>query len=744
MPAASSADATTATPPALTHSPPEGCAVCDAFSEIVDDAMVNDDFEWPVHLTRRLRAAVKRWELIATPTVVRWVRDGLDLIWSDAGPPPRYHCQRNGKGASQYAAQLRKTLAEMETLGIIRKCDSAPHLVMPINLIAKSTPGKFRFLLDARRLNEPHLRPWSMRMETIATHRLLFAKGAFMTTTDLVKGYYHVRIADTFAKYLGFNFEGTYYEHVAMPMGLSTSASAFTKVVRQLVRVWREQNIVRIHYLDDLCCLGFADKPHSAANTAAATKIMTDDLAKFGFLVNFDKSQHVPSQIVDFIGFTMDTTETPTIAVKQSRKTKTSKLLAELIDAHEHNQTVFVRDLASVAGMLMSMSLAVGPVVQRRTRAVFEAIERRSHWNARVSVLDHEANELRYWQEMIPALQPIMLNPAAIDDCRPMILRCDASEAAVGGWLAERNIAHHDSSSYAQLAGANSAEEAEKIMRAGEAIIVWELMAPHVAFNPDGSPTASTFREVWGILHSLMSTAKYARGRALIVYCDNQAACSILTKGSKKRYINDLVTKAHVLLASLGIAAEFRWLRRNKMEGSDMISKWSGEYRLSTPSFEELQRRYGTPFTADLFASETAHQSSIPFFGPATSPSCPITMVNAFDQEWPIDAFAFPPPHLVSRTIAHLRARAASAAVIVPDDASYAWTPLLQPDAPGVKWSSKLRTHEISWHGVNRRHHGRTWRCVAVDYRQPTADARPPTPPPPPPPRPPSSTPDRR
>ena len=77
-------------------------------------------------------------------------RAHFSAIWSDAGPPPRYHCQRNGKGASQYAAQLRKTLAEMETLGIIRKCDSAPHLVMPINLIAKSTPGKFRFLLDAR------------------------------------------------------------------------------------------------------------------------------------------------------------------------------------------------------------------------------------------------------------------------------------------------------------------------------------------------------------------------------------------------------------------------------------------------------------------------------------------------------------------------------------------------------------------------------------------------------------------
>ena len=119
-----------ATPAPLAYSPPEECAVCDAFGEIVDDAMVNDDFEWPAHLTLRLRAAVKRWELIATPTVVRWVRDGLDLIWSDAGPPPRYHCQRNGKGASQYAAQLRKTLAEMETLGIIRKCDSAPHLVI--------------------------------------------------------------------------------------------------------------------------------------------------------------------------------------------------------------------------------------------------------------------------------------------------------------------------------------------------------------------------------------------------------------------------------------------------------------------------------------------------------------------------------------------------------------------------------------------------------------------------------------
>jgi hypothetical protein len=239
-----------------------------------------------------------------------------------------------------------------------------------------------------------------------------------------------------------------------------------------------------------------------------------------------------------------------------------------------------------------------------------------------------------------------------------------------------------------------------------------------------------------------MSTAKYARGRALIVYCDNQAACSILTKGSKKRYINDLVTKAHVLLASLGIAAEFRWLRRNKMEGADMISKWSGEYRLNTSLFEKLQRNHGTPFTTDLFASETAHQGSMPFFGPATSPSCPIARVNAFDQEWPNEAFAFPPPHLVGKTLAQLRARCVRAAIVVPDDASYAWSPLLRHGAPGIKSSMPIKSRAISWHGVNRRHYGRRWRCVTVDYRQPAhtasaiAAARPPLPPPP-------STPDR-
>ena len=58
-------------------------------------------------------------------------------------------------------------------------------------------------------------------------------------------------------------------------------------------------------------------------------------------------------------------------------KEKISKLM-HLIDSVLANRLVSARLLASVAGQVISMSLAIGPVACLRTRALYEVINKRA------------------------------------------------------------------------------------------------------------------------------------------------------------------------------------------------------------------------------------------------------------------------------------------------------------------------------------------------------------------------------
>ena len=690
---------------------PSDEAARDAFANVVDYALEKDDTAWPREISLRLRSVADKWKSIATPTVQRWIEDGIRLIWEVEGPPARSMRTRNGKGATMFAGWLRDELKTFEAEGVVRRVDIRPNNVMPINVLEKQKGG-FRFLLDCRDVNDS-LKPYKFKMETIARSRSVFERGAWMTTLDLKSGYYHARVNDLFTTYLGFEFEGQYYEHVALPMGLRSSASAFSKIVRQLVLQWRAQGIVLAHYLDDLATVGWQNRPHSREATEEATAIMINDLEAYGFLINKAKSHIVPLQRIEFLGFVIDTSGArTTIAVTERRKDKAMTIINDLVDAQKTGAKVLVRDLAKFAGTVMSMSLAVGPAVHRRSRAAYAAIERRSHWNAFIDIYAYEAMELQFWQGLIPLLVPIMLIPDSIEDCNPLILRVDASATAMGAWLAEHDAAATGGAAYEALRSACSEEAAASLAASGTAAIAWEMMLPHVALKPDGTPTASTYREVWGVLHALRSLAERAQDRALIVFCDNQAAETILTKGSSLLYINELVVEVHELLARRGITAEFRWQPREDMEAADRISKWDGEWRLSAAAMTRLRGFYDIEF--DVFASETAHHG-LPYFGPAASPSCDLEHVDAFARAWPRKGcLVFPPPRLIDRAITHMRASKAKGVLIVPEMINQSWSQRVQ--GMYSTFDTRLTTgRSVTWHGAHDpTQQIRSWRVLRV------------------------------
>jgi len=84
----------------------------------------------------------------------------------------------------------------------------------------------------------------------------LFEKDYYFGTFDLKDGYFHIPIAKEHYRYLGFSWtfkDGTtkYYYYKVLPFGLASACYAFTKVMRPLVKRWRNLGIRCAIYLDD-------------------------------------------------------------------------------------------------------------------------------------------------------------------------------------------------------------------------------------------------------------------------------------------------------------------------------------------------------------------------------------------------------------------------------------------------------------------------------------------------------------
>ena len=84
---------------------------------------------------------------------------------------------------------------------------------------------------------------------------LLFEKGDYLFTFELKSEYHLVDIHKKHWTYLGLEWKmGTrlqYYEFKVLPFGLATACYMFPKLLRLLVRFWRQQGVRLILYIDD-------------------------------------------------------------------------------------------------------------------------------------------------------------------------------------------------------------------------------------------------------------------------------------------------------------------------------------------------------------------------------------------------------------------------------------------------------------------------------------------------------------
>ena len=95
-----------------------------------------------------------------------------------------------------------------------------------------------------------------------------------------------------------------------------------------------------------------------------------DDLSNSGFVCNMVKSQWLPGQVGEHLGFVVNFKE-GTFSVTEKRK---SKLMSKLDFISGVTQPT-ARAIASLSGCILSMLLVVGPVARLRTHAMHSLAE---------------------------------------------------------------------------------------------------------------------------------------------------------------------------------------------------------------------------------------------------------------------------------------------------------------------------------------------------------------------------------
>ena len=141
-------------------------------------------------------------------------------------------------------------------------------------------------------------------METPETIRTSLQAGEWVTSIDFKDAYFHIPIHSQSRKYMRFHLQGRSYQFKALPFGLSTAPMEFT-VVAKKVKLVAFQKGIRIHqYLDDW--LVRASTHHTCLQHTQTLVTLCQEL---GWLVNKEKSELVPKQVFNFVGYQFDLKE---------------------------------------------------------------------------------------------------------------------------------------------------------------------------------------------------------------------------------------------------------------------------------------------------------------------------------------------------------------------------------------------------------------------------------------------------
>ena len=259
------------------------------------------------------------------------------------------------------------------------------------------------------------------QMENLSSIKTLLKQGDFMTKLDLKDAYLTIAMNPQSQKFLRFIWKGKAYQFKALPFGLNVAPLVFTKLLKPIAAFLRKQGVRLILYLDDMLIIG-----SSAQETMQFTQIAMNLLASLGFTIHKEKSITTPTQIITFLGFTINSI-TRQISLPPEKVTKTLILCRQILTA----ETVSLRSLAQLLGLLESHRPAIwkAPLHFRHLQAqLIQDLQKHNHqYNVCTPLTRASKTELTWWLTNLQQVNGSQMVPTPPD----IIIFTDASKK---GW----------------------------------------------------------------------------------------------------------------------------------------------------------------------------------------------------------------------------------------------------------------------------------------------------------------------
>ena len=186
-------------------------------------------------------------------------------------------------------------------------------------------------------------------MESSHCLKSLLKKGDYIITLDLKYTYLSVSVHKDSQKFLQFLWRNKCYVFQGLRFGLNTAPRIFNKPLKPVAAFLRKRGVRMILYLYDFLILGSSYQA-AQSHTAMAVSL----LESLGFTVDLEKSSLIPSQIITFLGFVIDSTvEALSLPQEKVVKVKSLCLKAKVFG------TLPARQIASVLGTLESCRPAI-------------------------------------------------------------------------------------------------------------------------------------------------------------------------------------------------------------------------------------------------------------------------------------------------------------------------------------------------------------------------------------------------
>ena len=251
-------------------------------------------------------------------------------------------------------------VTEIESLlnkGVIKVVDHCAGEFVSNVFVRPKKDGKFRMILNLCDLNL-NVVYHKFKMTTLKSAVKLMTKNCFMASIDWKDAYYSVPIKSQHKKLLRFHFDNVLYEFQALPNGLASGPRIFTKLTKPLFSHLRKCGFLNSPYIDDVLILGDT-KEECRENVVATVDVSTD----CGFLVHPLKSELEPTQIIEFLGFVLNSVNM-TIKVNERQATKIVDACSSLLKGGRYT----IRQFAKVIGLLVASmpGVEMGQLYYRR------------------------------------------------------------------------------------------------------------------------------------------------------------------------------------------------------------------------------------------------------------------------------------------------------------------------------------------------------------------------------------------